>query len=106
NIDWTAGWLNENKNNLTDRKGFITQIWGVSSYRDDRVTVGFGVGPYIAQDRLRDQNSGKIFMSGAVSFTSAYRFGRVWDARFSWSRIITGYDRDSDVIMLGLGYRY
>jgi len=23
-----------------------------------------------------------------------------------WNRMITGYDRDADVIMVGVGYRY
>jgi hypothetical protein len=28
------------------------------------------------------------------------------DVRFLWHRIVTDYNRDTDVVLLGLGYRF
>jgi hypothetical protein len=45
-------------------------------------------------------------LSGIVTLTASYRFDPHWFARLSWNRIVTGYDRDTDVILLGGGYRF
>ena len=33
------------------------------------------------------------------------RLGSHWEVPVTWHRIITGYDRDTDIFMLGLGWR-
>ncbi len=106
-LDWTVGWLHENKNRLIERSGVMTQVWAVNAYFNDRLTLGAGIGPYLAEDAVRNpRHTGKIFASGVVSLTTSYRFLSLCDARFSWSRIITDYDRDSDLLMLGIGYLF
>jgi hypothetical protein len=41
-----------------------------------------------------------------VSFSAAYAVTPQWAARLTWNRVGTRYDRDADVVMLGLGYRF
>jgi hypothetical protein len=41
-----------------------------------------------------------------VTLTASHRVGRHWVARLSWSRIVSKYDRDSDIILVGAGYRF
>jgi len=46
------------------------------------------------------------YVSGLVTLTFSYRFDRRWLARLSWNRVVTGYDRDTDVILIGGGHRF
>jgi len=36
----------------------------------------------------------------------AYRFHPRWGTRASWNRIITDYNRDADVWLAGISYRF
>jgi hypothetical protein len=45
-------------------------------------------------------------VSGILSLSASYRFDPRWFARLSFNRIVTRYDRDADVILLGGGYRF
>jgi hypothetical protein len=38
--------------------------------------------------------------------SASYRMGRDWTARFSSSRVLSNYDRDSDILLFGVGYRF
>jgi len=35
-----------------------------------------------------------------------YRINDTWRAQLTWSRVITSYDRDSDVFLLGAGMQF
>ena len=104
-VEWTAGALYEGRSNLIDRYGLTTQIWLAKSFFDDRLALGAGFGFYLAQDRLREQRSGAFF-SEIVSITASYRLSSHWLIRGTWDRIITDYDRDTDVFLGGIGYRF
>jgi hypothetical protein len=43
---------------------------------------------------------------GIITLTASYRFDPRWFARLSWNRVVTHYDRDTGVILLGGGYRF
>lgn len=45
-------------------------------------------------------------VSAIATFTASYRLRPQWCLRASWDRIVTNYDRDTDVIMGGIGYRF
>ena len=104
-VEWTAGALYEGRSNLIDRYGLTTQIWLAKSFFDDRLALGAGVGFYLAQDRLREERSGG-FVSEIVSITVSYRLSTHWLIRSTWDRIITDYDRDTDIFLGGIGYRF
>jgi hypothetical protein len=104
-VEWTAGVLYEGRSSLIDRYGLTTQIWLAKPFFENRLALGAGVGFYLAEDRLREQRSGAFF-SEIVSITASYRLSPHWLIRGTWDRIITDYDRDSDIFLGGIGYRF
>jgi hypothetical protein len=55
--------------------------------------------------RRKNENKDNI-ISGIATMSGSYRLDPHWSLRISWNRIITNYDRDTDVIMGGIGYRF
>jgi len=109
-IDVTFGLLNEGDARLIRRTGVTAQVWGVREVlASERLVLGIGFGPYLAIDKYRAPvpgETGTSRFSWVFTATAAYRFGQRWDARLSWNRIDTSYNRDTDVILLGAGYRF
>lgn len=108
-IDWTAAWLHESDDRVFRKNGITTQLWAVQRFFDDSFSLGAGAGGYFAIDHFDyalDGEDTNHFLSGIVTLTAAYRFQPSWDIRTSWSRIITKYNIDTDVIMGGVGIRF
>ncbi|BCS53105.1 hypothetical protein [Geobacter sp. SVR] len=109
-MDGTIGWIYEGDNRLIRRNGVSVQIWGAKDYLDKHVSLGIGAGGYISVDHYYDQNrqqqEGGRSLSGIVTLTAAYLFNPAYALRVSWHRIVTDYDRDTDVLLGGLGYRF
>jgi len=101
----SVAWLSEGDAELIRRNGLVVQGWYEPSFSGDRFTLGLGLGVYIAIDDYREDREG-AFPNGVITLTASYRVGRDWRARFSWNRVISNYDRDTDVLMLGAGYRF
>ncbi len=109
-VDVTLGVLNEGDARLVRRSGITAQIWGVREVlASDRLVLGIGLGPYLAIDRYRDPalgEGGTSLFSWIFTASAAFRLSQHWNARVSWNRINTNYNRDTDVILLGAGYRF
>lgn len=105
-VDWTVGWLHEGGNHIIRREGVTTQLWLVRPFFDERLTLGAGAGAYFVVSQENNGGSDDDRVSGIVTLTGSYRFDPHWFARFSFSRIVTRYDRDTDVLLLGGGYRF
>ena len=109
-VDVTLGVLNEGDPRLVRRTGITAQIWVVREVlASDRLILGIGFGPYLAIDRYRTPapgEGGDSNFSWIFTATAAYRLSRHWDARLSWNRVNTNYNRDTDVILFGAGYRF
>lgn len=105
-LDWTIAWLSEGNTHPFGRNGILTQLWAVRPFYDDDLALGIGAGPYIAHDKYSGDNEGKEKAAGAVSFTVSYRFHPQFALRGSFTRIVTNYDRDTDVFLGGLTYRF
>jgi hypothetical protein len=101
-IDFTVSYLNEGKNDGVARQGIATQLWATQKL-SDRISIGIGGGLYEAHDGYRDSN---LNTNGIVSLTGSYRIYNNWFTRISWNRILTSYDKDSDVVLVGLGYKF
>ena len=41
-----------------------------------------------------------------VSLSARYRFTPQWHARVTWNRVFADYDRDTDVLLIGAGYKF
>jgi hypothetical protein len=108
-VEWTAGALYEGRSALIDRYGLTTQLWLAKPFLDDRIALGVGGGAYFAFDKRRGDpqgQNGEFFISEIVSMTGSYRLTPNWHVRATWDRIITSYNRDSDIFRGGIGYRF
>ena len=109
-FDVTLGLLNEGDARLVRRTGVTAQIWGVREVlASDRLLLGIGFGPYLAIDKYRTPvtgQGGRSNFSWIFTATAAFRLSPHWNGRVSWNRINTNYDRDTDVILFGAGYRF
>ncbi len=108
-VDVTVSWLNEGDARLVRRSGVTAQLWAVREVlASDRLILGVGFGPYLAIDRHHTPAPGEgaaTRFSWLFTATASYRFSPHWDARFSWNRINTNYNRDTDLLLFGIGYR-
>lgn len=103
-VNGSIALLDEGDGKLTRRRGVATQGWIEPSFYDEKATLGVGLGPYLATD---DHRPGREWvLAGIVSLTASYRFGDSWLARATFSRVASGYHRDTDLVLLGLGYRF
>jgi hypothetical protein len=108
-IDWTLSWIYEGETDVLRRHGLITQLWAVRSFFDDRFSCSIGGGAYFALTHKQDQQgagSDDERVSAIVTLSGNYRIFQHWGIRISWDRIVTNYDRDTDVILGGIGYHF
>ncbi|MBI3987459.1 MAG: hypothetical protein HY343_11095 [Lentisphaerae bacterium] len=105
-VEWTLAGLDEGRNSKIDRSGPVSELWVVRDLFDDRWTLGLGAGGYVADDRHADAPHDGYFFNGIVSATVGFRFHPRWIARGMFHRVLTDYDRDTDVFLLGLGHLF
>lgn len=108
-LDWTASWLYEGDQRLIRRDGISSQAWLRRSFKSDSFSLGVGGGIYYSLDRYRRTQPGHDLpksVAGVVTMTVAYTLSEHLVGRLSWNRIVSEYDSDADVIMLGLGFRF
>jgi len=101
----SIAWLHEGNAQVIGRYGIVTQGWYEPSFFNDRFTLGVGLGLYIAVDEDREGDH-DAFAAAMLTMTASYRIGRDWTARASWNRVLSNYDRDTDVLLFGAGYRF
>jgi hypothetical protein len=94
--------LDEGRAGALDRHGAMAQLWLEPGFGNDRFTLGVGLGPYFANDQERGRNR----WHALVGMTASWRFSRAWAARITWNRVASNYDRDSDILTAGIGYRF
>ncbi|QBR01194.1 hypothetical protein E1956_28690 [Paraburkholderia pallida] len=108
-LDWTVGYMHEGSSKVARRDGITSQLWLTRAFLNDSVTLGVGAGAYYAINENEDSASpgpGAGKFSGLVTIAGSYRFSQNWDARLEWNRVVTNYNRDTDVILAGIGYRW
>ncbi len=108
-LDATVGWLYEGDNRLLRRDGLTAQLWGVREFFHGRLALGVGGGGYFALDHYADtafEKGESRVLSAIATFTGSYRIDPQWQLRTSWNRIVTNYNRDTDVILAGVGFRF
>jgi hypothetical protein len=108
-LDWTFAGLYEGDNRLVRRDGVMTQLWATQELLDDTLSVGAGAGAYFNLSHYHNPFQGPgsdRFLSGIIALTGSYRFTQHWAVRATWNRVITSYERDTDVILGGIGYRF
>jgi hypothetical protein len=108
-VDWTAAAIYEGDPQIIRRSGFAAQLWFVNTFFDDRVTIGGGLGPYIYLDRKNPVGTGAVNPAAVAPLASLSVSGRLsasWMVRAVFHRVTSSYNRDSDIFLIGLGYRW
>jgi hypothetical protein len=102
------GFVNEGNAQLIRRSGVTAELWAEPSFNSGIWSIGAGLGGYSAIDKYRVTPGRHV--SGVVSGTLSLR--PPWppldgfDIRVLWHRIVTNYNRDTDIVLAGLGYRF
>ena len=102
-LRYSIGWLNEGDARLARRDGIVAEAWLEPSFYRDRFTLGVGAGGYLAVDPDHAKGRSALVI---LSTTFSYHVGRGWVGRITWHRVSSNYDRDSDIFLAGLGYRF
>ena len=108
-LDLTVGYWHEGSSKTARRDGFTAELWATRAFLEDRFTLGVGGGTYYAIDENEGSVSpgpGRGKFAGLVSISAAYRLSNHWTTRLTWNRVVTLYNRDADVILAGVGYRF
>ena len=104
--DWTAAWFKEGYSRLNQLNGIATELWAVSAVLDDRLALGLGGGGYFTLNQYNMAQESSKTVSGVVTMSASCRFQPHWDTRISWNRLVTSNNRDTDVLLGGVGYRF
>ncbi len=107
-LNVTLAGLYEHGADKVDRRGVAPQLWYGRHFSNGHLSMGFGIGPYLAYDSHREdqpQLAGNWAVSGLVSYTAAWHFDSGWLVRGTWHRVATAYNynRDADIILAGVG---
>jgi len=108
-VDWTAAFIYEGNPEIVRRSGLAAQAWAVNNFFEDHVSVGIGLGPYVFIDRKHPTGTGQInpaAIAPLASLTVSGRLSERWYLRLIVDRVTSSYNRDADIMLLGLGYRY
>jgi hypothetical protein len=112
----SVSFLNEGNSALIRRNGITYEAWLEPSFWEGNASLGGGFGGYTAVDKY--QPSAGRHVSYVVSATLSARFlnlipgiratelGQRVNFRFTWHRIVTDYNRDTDILLFGLGCRF
>ena len=108
-VDWTASAIYEGDPQIVRRSGAATQIWAVNSFFSHRITVGAGLGPYVFLDKKHPVGADRknpAALAPLVSLTASVRLSESCTLRMVFDRVTTSYNRDADIFLIGLGFRW
>lgn len=106
---WSVGLLNEGDARTQRRSGVVSEFWSGHEFLDQRVTGAIGIGPYLVADIRKNPQlveASRERLAGILSLTFAYAPVPQCAMRFTWHRIFAERSHDSDVVVLGAGYRF
>ena len=108
NVEWSVIAMDEGKVGVAHRRGVSSQVWLLRPFTE-RTVLEMGLGAYAMRDQL-DRNDPaadrRTRVAGLASIGMRYRINDTWRAQLTWSRVITDYERDSDVFLLGAGIAF
>lgn len=108
-INWSIGWLDEGNPGPIHRRGLASELWLAESFFDNRLTLAVGAGPYVMIDKQKNsefEDDEAYHIAGIVTMSGAYEFHPPWVVRVVWHRTVTSHNRDTDIILGGLGIRF
>jgi hypothetical protein len=108
NMEWSVMLLDEGKVDASARKGVASQLWLLRPFTE-RTVLEMGFGAYAMRDQLDRMDTHaerENHVAPLASIGMRYRITDRWRAQLTWSRVITNYERDSDVFLLGAGLAF
>jgi hypothetical protein len=112
-IDAIGTFLDEGDTHVVKRKGVAGQLGLVREFLDHHADVGVAGGFYFARDQDYIAPATQVLgvttrtqVLGLLSMTATWRVTRVWHLRAYWDRTLTTNGRDTDVVLLGLGWSF
>lgn len=111
-LRFSVGFLNEGNAQLIRRNGITAEVWAEPSFESGVFSIGAGFGGYSALDKYRPAPGRHVsyIMSATASVRplAALDVGALQELalRVTWHRILTDYNRDTDVLLFALGYRF
>jgi hypothetical protein len=108
NLEWSVILMNEGKVDVAERKGVSGQVWLLRPFTE-RTVLEMGFGAYAMRDQLdrTDPHAEREnHVAPIASIGMRYRISDNLRAQLTWSRVITSYERDSDVFLLGAGLAF
>jgi hypothetical protein len=108
NVEWGVIAMSEGKVDAAERKGVSAQVWLLRPFTE-RTVLEMGLGAYAMRDQLDRTDPDAVRENHVVPIASIgmrYRISDTWRAQLTWSRVITNYERDSDVFLLGAGVAF
>ncbi|MES2148696.1 MAG: hypothetical protein V4508_02780 [Pseudomonadota bacterium] len=108
NMEVSAAWLADGIFGSGGRRGISSQVWLIKPLTEHFV-LEMGGGLYAMDDgldraNLPNESRGHIVPLASVGVR--YRISRGWRAQLTWTRVITDYHRDSDVLLTGIGFAF
>jgi hypothetical protein len=86
--------------------GTALQLWAETPLTKS-FSAGAGIGVFITSEKSSAApTNAATNPAGILGVTLAYPFGERWVARALWNRVATRDDSDSDIVLVGLGYRF
>jgi hypothetical protein len=106
-FDVSMSYVHEGDSRLVRRDGFGLQGWLGRAFFNQRLSLGLGIGVYVAADEYKEADAGgSRTIAGLITPSFSWRLGRRALARISWNRMASSYHRDTDVFLLGVGKRF
>jgi len=105
NMEWSVTALNEGRIGLVQRKGVAGQIWLLRPFTNRTVLV-LGGGAYLMRDRINRDDASEPSTTRLVPIVTIgmrYRIDPDWRVQLSFSRVVTDYHRDADILLIGVG---
>jgi hypothetical protein len=103
-IDVTGAIIDEGDAEVLKRHGVAAQAWLTREFLEHRASIGLGLGPYVARDE--DATGQQTRVLGLLTMTAAWRWSERWRTRAFWYRTVTTDGRDTDIVLLGMGYSF
>lgn len=114
-LDGSVSFTYEGDPRIVRRSGVGVQVWPVNTFFNHRIAVGLGLGAYVYIDNKHLGPSRQLApglsvntpaVAPLISPTFAVRLSESWLVRLMMHRVVTNYNRDSDVFLVGAGYRW
>jgi hypothetical protein len=108
NLEWSVILMNEGRVGVAARKGVSSQLWLLRPFTE-RTMLQLGLGAYAMRDQFdRDDANGRRenHVAPIASIGMRWRLTDTVRTQLTWSRVITNYERDSDVFLLGAGVAF